>query len=122
VLSPKDAEAPTLEQARRAGLLPVYADCEAYLDSLRRAAKAPNDEARNLLSGSRLPTQRPIRYPPSDRLAEPACPVHPVHPTRHTRAGPLLERASTVVIQATAGAPAGARRPALRPRQRRAAR
>jgi dTDP-4-dehydrorhamnose 3,5-epimerase len=38
VLSPKDAAAPTLEQARRAGLLPVYADCEAYLDSLRNAA------------------------------------------------------------------------------------
>ena len=31
VLSGKDADAPTLEQARRAGLLPVYADCEAYL-------------------------------------------------------------------------------------------
>lgn len=36
VLSAKDAAAPTLEEARRAGLLPVYADCEAYLDSLRR--------------------------------------------------------------------------------------
>jgi len=42
VLSPKDAEAPTLEQARRAGLLPVYADCEAYLGSLREAADARN--------------------------------------------------------------------------------
>jgi len=42
VLSGKDAEAPTLEQARRAGLLPVYADCEAYLDSLREAADARN--------------------------------------------------------------------------------
>ena len=52
VLSPKDAEAPTLEQARRAGLLPVYADCAAYLDSLRRAAKAQNDEGRNLLTGA----------------------------------------------------------------------
>ena len=31
VLSGKDAAAPTLEQARQAGLLPVYADCEAYL-------------------------------------------------------------------------------------------
>jgi dTDP-4-dehydrorhamnose 3,5-epimerase len=40
VLSGKDAEAPTLEQARRAGLLPVYADCEAYLGSLREAADA----------------------------------------------------------------------------------
>jgi dTDP-4-dehydrorhamnose 3,5-epimerase len=35
VLSPKDAQAPTLEQARQAGLLPSYADCEAYLASLR---------------------------------------------------------------------------------------
>jgi len=41
LLSPKDAAAPTLEQARRAGLLPVYADCEAYLGSLRKAAGAP---------------------------------------------------------------------------------
>ena len=36
VLSGKDAAAPTLEAARQAGLLPVYADCEAYLSSLRR--------------------------------------------------------------------------------------
>ena len=42
VLSAKDAEAPTLEQARGAGLLPVYADCEAYLGSLREAADARN--------------------------------------------------------------------------------
>jgi dTDP-4-dehydrorhamnose 3,5-epimerase len=42
VLSGKDAEAPTLEQARRAGLLPAYADCEAYLGSLREAADARN--------------------------------------------------------------------------------
>ena len=48
VLSPKDAEAPTLEQARRAGLLPVYADCKAYLDSLRQAA-----EGQNSLTGTR---------------------------------------------------------------------
>jgi dTDP-4-dehydrorhamnose 3,5-epimerase len=40
VLSPKDAAAPTLKQARDAGLLPVYADCEAYTDSLRQAAAA----------------------------------------------------------------------------------
>jgi dTDP-4-dehydrorhamnose 3,5-epimerase len=38
VLSGKDAAAPTLEQARQAGLLPVYADCEAYLGNLRQAA------------------------------------------------------------------------------------
>ena len=42
VLSAKDAAAPTLEEARRAGLLPVYADCEAYLGSLREAADAGN--------------------------------------------------------------------------------
>ena len=42
VLSGKDAAAPTLEQARQAGLLPDYADCEAYLGSLRRAADARN--------------------------------------------------------------------------------
>jgi len=47
VLSPKDAEAPTLEQARLAGLLPVYADCAAYLDSLRRAAKAQHGQVRD---------------------------------------------------------------------------
>src|ERR1700677_497651 len=48
VLSEKDAAAPTLEQARHAGLLPVYADCEAYLESLRQA------DARNQVAG-RLP-------------------------------------------------------------------
>src|ERR1700733_1919701 len=42
VLSPKDAAAPTLEQARLAGLLPLYPDCEAYLGSLRKAADPPN--------------------------------------------------------------------------------
>ena len=40
VLSPKDAAAPTLEEARQAGLLPVYADCEAYLSSLRQGRRA----------------------------------------------------------------------------------
>ena len=40
VLSPKDAAAPTLAEARRAGLLPDYAECEAYLDSLRKATEA----------------------------------------------------------------------------------
>ena len=49
VLSPRDAAAPTLEQARRAGLLPIYADCEAYLGSLRKAA-----DARTSLSGDDL--------------------------------------------------------------------
>jgi dTDP-4-dehydrorhamnose 3,5-epimerase len=36
VLSGKDADAPSLEQARRDGLLPVYADCGAYLARLRQ--------------------------------------------------------------------------------------
>jgi hypothetical protein len=48
VLSGKDAAAPTLEQARLAGLLPVYADCEAYLESLRQAEDVPNPAARRL--------------------------------------------------------------------------
>ncbi|HEX3962319.1 MAG TPA: dTDP-4-dehydrorhamnose 3,5-epimerase [Trebonia sp.] len=39
VLSPKDAAAPTLDQARQAGLLPDYAECAAYLDSLRSASR-----------------------------------------------------------------------------------
>jgi dTDP-4-dehydrorhamnose 3,5-epimerase len=38
VLSGKDAAAPTLEQARRSGLLPSYSDCLAYRASLRQAA------------------------------------------------------------------------------------
>ena len=38
VLSGKDAAAPTLAQARSMGLLPAYADCEAYLAGRRRAA------------------------------------------------------------------------------------
>jgi dTDP-4-dehydrorhamnose 3,5-epimerase len=42
VLSGKDAAAPALEQARQAGLLPVYADCEAYLSRLRQPAGARN--------------------------------------------------------------------------------
>jgi dTDP-4-dehydrorhamnose 3,5-epimerase len=37
VLSAKDAAAPTLADARRAGLLPVYADCQAYLQALRES-------------------------------------------------------------------------------------
>ena len=35
VLSAKDAAAPTLADARQAGLLPVYADCQDYLERLR---------------------------------------------------------------------------------------
>jgi len=35
VLSEKDAAAPTLDEALRAGQLPRYADCAAYQDALR---------------------------------------------------------------------------------------
>jgi dTDP-4-dehydrorhamnose 3,5-epimerase len=42
MLSGKDAAAPTLEQARDAGLLPSHADCEAYLGRLRHGADARN--------------------------------------------------------------------------------
>jgi dTDP-4-dehydrorhamnose 3,5-epimerase len=36
MLSPKDAAAPSLEQARAAGLLPTWADCRAYYDTLNQ--------------------------------------------------------------------------------------
>ncbi|OIJ63952.1 dTDP-4-dehydrorhamnose 3,5-epimerase [Streptomyces mangrovisoli] len=36
LLSPKDAQAPTLADAERRGLLPAYEDCVAYRGSLRR--------------------------------------------------------------------------------------
>lgn len=36
-LSPKDAAAPTLAQARDQGLLPDYQQCQAWYDTLRRA-------------------------------------------------------------------------------------
>src|SRR6202012_5403535 len=42
VLSGKDGAAPTIEPAPQPGLLPGYADCEAYLGSLRRAADGRN--------------------------------------------------------------------------------
>jgi dTDP-4-dehydrorhamnose 3,5-epimerase len=35
LLSPKDAEAPTLAEAERSGLLPTYADCSAHYQRLR---------------------------------------------------------------------------------------
>jgi dTDP-4-dehydrorhamnose 3,5-epimerase len=53
VLSVKDAAAPRLEEARRAGLLPVHADCEAYLDRLRSAGLSRAADAGNSLSGRR---------------------------------------------------------------------
>ena len=40
LLSPKDAEAPTLEQARDQGLLPAYDACRAFYAELRTAGKA----------------------------------------------------------------------------------
>ena len=36
LMSPKDAAAPTLEEALQAGQLPRYEDCTAYLDVLRK--------------------------------------------------------------------------------------
>lgn len=35
ILSPKDAAAPTLAQARADGILPLYADCQAFYAQLR---------------------------------------------------------------------------------------
>jgi dTDP-4-dehydrorhamnose 3,5-epimerase len=61
VLSGKDAAAPTLEQARHAGLLPHYADCEAYLDSLRQAARAGNPVSGRLSGRRALPAIRRLR-------------------------------------------------------------
>lgn len=40
ILSPKDAEAPTLAEAEAAGVLPNYADCKAHYEELRAAAKS----------------------------------------------------------------------------------
>jgi dTDP-4-dehydrorhamnose 3,5-epimerase len=37
LLSPKDAEAPTLAEAEESGLLPIYAQCQEFYDSLRAA-------------------------------------------------------------------------------------
>jgi dTDP-4-dehydrorhamnose 3,5-epimerase len=42
ILSQKDAAAPGLDAARRAGLLPVYSDCRAFAARLRDAAAYPN--------------------------------------------------------------------------------
>ncbi|MEU4205738.1 dTDP-4-dehydrorhamnose 3,5-epimerase [Streptomyces sp. NPDC039022] len=39
VLSAKDAAAPTLEEARRAGILPLFATCRATTGQLRRAGR-----------------------------------------------------------------------------------
>lgn len=40
LLSPKDAQAPTLAEARERGLLPSYADCLAYDEQLRKDSSA----------------------------------------------------------------------------------
>jgi dTDP-4-dehydrorhamnose 3,5-epimerase len=37
VLSEKDAAAPTLDEALRAGLLPSYQECAGYVETLRAA-------------------------------------------------------------------------------------
>ncbi len=39
ILSDKDAEAPSLAEARSSGLLPVYDECLAYYEELRADAK-----------------------------------------------------------------------------------
>jgi dTDP-4-dehydrorhamnose 3,5-epimerase len=41
LLSPKDAEAPTLAEALADGLLPQYEDCQGYLAELRRRFTSP---------------------------------------------------------------------------------
>lgn len=41
VLSARDAAAPTLAEAERAGLLPSYAECQAHLKRLRNAVPLP---------------------------------------------------------------------------------
>jgi len=41
VLSDKDATAPSLAEARAAGLLPSYRDCQAHAGTLRAAARPP---------------------------------------------------------------------------------
>ena len=41
VLSDKDAAAPSLAEARAAGLLPSYRDCQAHAETLRAAARPP---------------------------------------------------------------------------------
>jgi dTDP-4-dehydrorhamnose 3,5-epimerase len=81
VLSPKDAAAPTLEQARLAGLLPLYPDCEAYLGSLRKAADAPE-----ALSGLRARHVGPLR---GEEFGEGAMqPGPPLADRRHAQPGP----------------------------------
>jgi dTDP-4-dehydrorhamnose 3,5-epimerase len=40
LLSPRDAVAPTLAAAAEQGLLPAYADCQAFYDSLRTSVNA----------------------------------------------------------------------------------
>jgi dTDP-4-dehydrorhamnose 3,5-epimerase len=73
VLSEKDAAAPTLEQARHAGLLPVYAECEAYLESLRKAGaqnQVPGRLSRRLIPSPRQPAAR--REARERRGAEPS--------------------------------------------------
>ncbi len=44
VLSGKDEDAPTLDEARAAGMLPDYADCRAYTARLRENAQTQNPQ------------------------------------------------------------------------------
>ena len=43
ILSEKDAAAPSLDEAARAGLLPAYSECTAYAARLRAKAVMPSD-------------------------------------------------------------------------------
>jgi dTDP-4-dehydrorhamnose 3,5-epimerase len=52
VLSDKDAAAPSLAEARSAGLLPDYGDCLAYTADLRRARRPGRWEADNPAAAS----------------------------------------------------------------------
>ena len=92
VLSPKDAAAPTLEEARRAGLLPSYADCEAYLGSLRKAGAGTSLSARlpgrraSLVRGEERGKGAMQRCPPlADRPDARRCPRAV---TQHAVGGP----------------------------------
>jgi dTDP-4-dehydrorhamnose 3,5-epimerase len=55
VLSPKDAAAPTLEQALLAGLLPAYDDCRAYYASLSHGSLSESSVSHGSLSEQTQP-------------------------------------------------------------------
>jgi dTDP-4-dehydrorhamnose 3,5-epimerase len=58
VLSDKDASAPTLAQAQSAGLLPDYAECQAYAARLRSARLSNGQDAQGP-AGGRAGLRRP---------------------------------------------------------------